>query len=171
MRCASTTKRSRTFRSLRREHLSAEILRSSVASASSFQIDRTSGSVVWPALLRDDSRFSEDVRKVNQGLVKWTQDGCDPTSLGALRVRKTIEKMTRDLLVMRTTGLIDADGLQRGLYVPAAHGVRNAIHGPRGSPRRHGRFRLGALVLCHSLVFASRHCMEVECRLEQLPRK
>ena len=61
----------------------------------------------WPALLQEDSHFSEDVQRVNQGLAKWAQDGRDPTSVAALRVRKTIKNMMQDLLVMRATGRID----------------------------------------------------------------
>ena len=78
-----------------------------VASSSPSFVDGRSGSVAWPALLREDSRFSDDVRRVSQDLAKWTRDGRDPTSLAAVRVRKTIEKMMRDLLAMRATGLID----------------------------------------------------------------
>ncbi len=95
------------FHALRRAQFDRRNPPKQFANASPPQVDQTSGSVAWPALLRDDTRFSADVLRVNQGLVTWTQDGCDPTSLGALRVRKTIEKMARDLLVMRATGLID----------------------------------------------------------------
>jgi hypothetical protein len=121
------------FHSLRREQLERRNPPQRFARASSFQVDRTSGRIVWPALLRDDSRFSDDVRKVNQGLVQWTQDGCDPTSLAAIRVRKTIEKMTRDLSVMQATGVIDQTAysvactfLQRTAYETQSAGSEDA---------------------------------------------
>lgn len=95
------------MRELRREQITGRSSRKQVARSLPSQLDRTSGEVAWPALLVDDSRFQEDVQRVNQGLASWAQHGHDPTSLAALRVRQTIEKMTRDLLVMRGTGLID----------------------------------------------------------------
>ncbi len=95
------------FHTLRREEFDRRNPPKHFASAPPVPIDRSSGRVAWPALLREDSRFREDVRKVNQSLAAWTQDGCDPTSLAAIRVRKTLEKMTRDLRVMQATGVID----------------------------------------------------------------
>jgi hypothetical protein len=121
------------FHMLRREQYDRRNPQKQVAGASPFQLDRTTGSMVWPALLRDDSRFSEDVQRVNQSLVTWTQDGCDPTSLAAIRVRKTIEKMARDLLVMRAAGLIDQTAynvactfLQRSAYETQCAGNEGA---------------------------------------------
>lgn len=111
------------FHTLRREQTTSRSPHKRVASSLPGQVDRTSGRVVWPALLREDSRFSEDVQRVEEDLAKWVQDSRDPTSLAALRVRKTVEKMMRNLLVMLATGRIDqaAYNVARAFLERTAH--------------------------------------------------
>ena len=92
---------------LRREQIIRRSPRKQVTRPLPSQFDRESGSVSWPALLTDNPRFREDVQHMNRLLADWAQYDHDPTSLAAIQVRKTIGRMTRDLLTMQVKGHID----------------------------------------------------------------